>query len=211
MILKNLQDSNVYVKIIEVLNRTKWWLILILFFVFLIETFKTEIKHFIDFRLMNKDVVFNRLEGDVLVQDGLYELMQESNADRAYIFRFHNGVTYYDGTHKSKMSCDFEVVREGISEEAQRLQDLPVGLYANWILNVVNNRMIYDDVNKIQDSRVRILLKKQGIKSIAVMPYYRDGKILALIGIDYVTQLNNIPIETIKLKAKVNQIGNLLN
>jgi len=181
-----------------------------LFLVFLIQTFKLEIKHFINFKVMNKDVIFNRLEGDVLVQDGLYELMEESNADRAYIFRFHNGVTYYDGTHKSKMSCDFEVVREGISEEAQRLQDLPVGLYANWILNVVNNRMIYDDINKIQDSRVRILLKKQGIKGIAVLPYYRDGKILALIGVDYVTQLNTIPVSTNQLKVKVNQIVNLL-
>ena len=210
MPLNNLQDSDVYIKIIEVLNKTKWWLVLLVFLVFLIETFKSEIKHFIDFKVMNKDVVFNRLEGDVLVQDGLYELMEESKADRAYIFRFHNGVTYYDGAHKSKMSCDFEVVREGISEEAQRLQDLPVGLYANWILNVVNNRMIYHDINKIQDSRVRILLKKQGIKGIAVLPYYRDGKILALIGVDYITQLNTIPVSTNQLKVKVNQIGDLL-
>jgi hypothetical protein len=211
MSINDLQNSNVYIKIIEVLNKTKWWLILLLFFVFLIQTFKSEIKHFIDFKVMNKDVVFNRLEGDVMVQDALYELMHDTNSDRAYIFRFHNGVTYYDGSHKAKMSCDFEVTREGISEEAQRLQDLPVGLYANWILNVVNNRMIYDDINKIQDSRVRILLKKQGIKSIAVLPYYRDGKIVALIGVDYVTQLNTIPVSINQLKVKVNQIGNLLN
>ena len=197
-------------KIIEILNRTKWWIVLLAFLVFIIQTFKSEIKHFIDFRIMDKDVVFNRLEGDVMVQDALYELMHDTNSDRAYIFRFHNGVTYYDGGHKSKMSCDFEVVRDGISEEAQRLQDLPVGLYANWILNVVNNRMIYDDINKIQDIRVKVLLKKQGIKGIAVLPYYRDGKILALIGVDYVSQSNGTPIEANKLKVKVKQIGDLL-
>ena len=197
-------------KIIEILNRTKWWIVLLAFLVFIIQTFKSEIKHFIDFRIMDKDVVFNRLEGDVMVQDALYELMHDTNSDRAYIFRFHNGVTYYDGGHKSKMSCDFEVVREGISEEAQRLQDLPVGLYANWILNVVNNRMIYDDINKIQDIRVKVLLKKQGIKGIAILPYYRDGKILALIGVDYVSQSNGTQIETNQLKVKVNQIGDLL-
>ena len=59
---------------------------------------------------MNEDVVFNRLEGDVMVQDALYELMHDTNSDRAYIFRFHNGITYYDGSHKAKMSCDYEVV-----------------------------------------------------------------------------------------------------
>ena len=197
-------------KIIEILNRTKWWIVLLAFLVFIIQTFKSEIKHFIDFRIMDKDVVFNRLEGDVMVQDALYELMHDTNSDRAYIFRFHNGVTYYDGGHKSKMSCDFEVVREGISEEAQRLQDLPVGLYANWILNVVNNRMIYDDINNIQDIRVKVLLKKQGIKGIAILPYYRDGKILALIGVDYVSQSNGTQIEANQLKVKVNQIGDLL-
>ena len=197
-------------KIIEILNRTKWWIVLLAFLVFIIQTFKSEIKHFIDFRIMDKDVVFNRLEGDVMVQDALYELMHDTNSDRAYIFRFHNGVTYYDGGHKSKMSCDFEVVRDGISEEAQRLQDLPVGLYANWILNVVNNRMIYDDINKIQDIRVKVLLKKQGIKGIAILPYYRDGKILALIGVDYVSQSNGTKIEANQLKVKVNQIGDLL-
>jgi hypothetical protein len=197
-------------KIIEILNRTKWWIVLLAFLVFIIQTFKSEIKHFIDFRIMDKDVVFNRLEGDVMVQDALYELMHDTNSDRAYIFRFHNGVTYYDGGHKSKMSCDFEVVRDGISEEAQRLQDLPVGLYANWILNVVNNRMIYDDINKIQDIRVKVLLKKQGIKGIAILPYYRDGKILALIGVDYVSQSNGTQIEANQLKVKVNQIGDLL-
>lgn len=197
-------------KIIEILNRTKWWIVLLAFLVFIIQTFKSEIKHFIDFRIMDKDVVFNRLEGDVMVQDALYELMHDTNSDRAYIFRFHNGVTYYDGGHKSKMSCDFEVVRDGISEEAQRLQDLPVGLYANWILNVVNNRMIYDDINKIQDIRVKVLLKKQGIKGIAVLPYYRDGKILALIGVDYVLKSSGTPIEANQLKVKVKQIGDLL-
>ena len=197
-------------KIIEILNRTKWWIVLLAFLVFMIQTFKSEIKHFIDFKIMDEDVVFNRLEGDVMVQDALYELMRDTNSDRAYIFRFHNGVTYYDGGHKSKMSCDFEVVREGISEEAQRLQDLPVGLYANWILNVVNNRMIYDDINKIQDIRVKVLLKKQGIKGIAVLPYYRDGKILALIGVDYVLKSSGTPIEANQLKVKVKQIGDLL-
>lgn len=196
--------------LLTILNKTKWWIILIVFIVFLIQTFKTEIKHFIDFKIMDKDVVFNRLEGDVMIQESLYEIMNETNSDRAYIFRFHNGVTYYDGSHKSKMSCDYEVVREGISEEAQRLQDLPVGLYANWILSVVNNKMVYSDINHIQDLRIKVLLKKQGIKGIAVLPYYRDGKILALIGVDYVIKVNEQENDINQLKVKVKQVGDLL-
>lgn len=196
--------------LLKILNKTKWWIILIVFVVFLIETFKTEIKHFIDFKVMDKDVVFNRLEGDVMIQESLYEIMNETNSDRAYIFRFHNGVTYYDGSHKAKMSCDYEVVREGISEEAQRLQDLPVGLYANWILSVVNHKMVYSDINHIQDLRIKVLLKKQGIKGIAVLPYYRDGKILALIGVDYVMKVNEKENDINQLKVKVKQVGDLL-
>ena len=41
-------------------------------------------------------------------------------------------------------------------------------------------------LNNVQDSRARQMLIQQGIKGIAVMPYYRNGNLISLIGIDYV-------------------------
>jgi len=189
-----------YIKILELLNKSKWWLILLLFLSFVISIFSNEIKRILDIKLFNEDIVINSLDNDILIDNALYELMGDFNADRAYIFRFHNGITYYNGSHKSKMSCDYEVVESGISSEAQRLQDLPTGLYANWIKRVVQYKMFFIEIKDIEDFRTRNSLEAQGIKGIAVVPYYRDGKVLALIGVDFVRPVD----EETKLKYKEN-------
>lgn len=145
--------------------------------------------------------------------------MKDCKSDRAYIFRFHNGVTYYTGSHKSKMSCDYEVVEKGISSEGQRLQDIPTGLYANWIKRVIQYKMFVIDIKDIEDLRTRTNLEAQGITGIAVVPYYRDGKILALIGVDFVRPMskeakekynNNYFMEINFFKKRANLIGDLL-
>ena len=88
--------------LLEAINKTKWWIILLLFLGFIINSFKTEIQYLVEYKLLNKDVIIERLDGDVLIEDALYDLMNKTGADRAYIFRFHNGVNYYNGKHKSK-------------------------------------------------------------------------------------------------------------
>jgi len=210
---------NKYEGLLNALNKTKWWILLLLFNIYIINSFKTEIKYIINYKLLGKDVIIERLDSDVLIEDALYNLMERAGADRAYIFRFHNGVNYYNGEHKSKMSCDFEVTRAGISSEAQRLQDIPVGLYANWIRDVINYKMIHPDVNQIKGARIRLELQRQGIEAIAVIPYYRNGKILALIGVDYVSPLDSVRLRNYlkdpkgnleRFKAVGNEIGDLL-
>ena len=210
---------NKYEGLLNALNKTKWWILLLLFIIYVINSFKTEIKYVINYKLLGKDVIIERLDGDVLIEDALYDLMENAGADRAYIFRFHNGVNYYNGEHKSKMSCDFEVTRSGISSEAQRLQDIPVGLYANWIKDVINYKMIHPRVNEIKGARIRLELQRQGIEAIAVIPYYRGGKILALIGVDYVRPLDSVKLKNYlkdpkgnleRFKVVANEIGDLL-
>ncbi len=209
-----------YRLLLETLNKTKRWIILLLFLGFIINSFETEIQYLIKYKLLDKDVIIERLDGDVLIEDALYDLMNKTSSDRAYIFRFHNGVNYYNGDHKSKMSNDFEVTREGISSEAQRLQDIPVGLYAKWLKDVINYRMIYPNVDDMDDTRTRLELQRQGVEGIAVVPYYREGKILALIGIDYVRPLDSVKLaynlkdnkgDLEKFKSIANEIGDLLN
>lgn len=180
---------------------------------------RTEIKRFIDVRILNEDVVLSTLDADISINNSLETLMNDSDADRAYIFRFHNGVKYYDGTHKSKMSCEYESTKKGISREAERLQDLPTALYADWILEVVNHKMYYYDISNIRGERVKQSLELQGIRGIAAAPYYRDGNLYAIIGVDYVRHITNeevidfydnkdISIE--RFKSRVQDIGDLI-
>jgi hypothetical protein len=202
-----------YIKTLELLNKSKWWLVLLLFLSFIITVFSNEIKRILEVKILNEDIVVNSLDNDILIENALYGLMKECKSDRAYIFRFHNGITYYTGSHKSKMSCDYEVVEKGISSEGQRLQDIPTGLYANWLKRVIQYKMFVVDINEIEDLRTRDILESQGIKGIAVVPYYRGGKILALVGVDFVTTIDKEKTYFIDInlfKKKANLIGDLL-
>ena len=202
-----------YIKILELLNKSKWWLVLLLFLSFIINVFSNEIKRILEIKILNEDIVVSSLDNDILIENALYGLMKECKSDRAYIFRFHNGITYYTGSHKSKMSCDYEVVEKGISSEGQRLQDIPTGLYANWLKRVIQYKMFVVDINEVEDLRTRDILESQGIKGIAVVPYYRDGKILALVGVDFVKPIDKEKTYFIDInlfKKKANLIGDLL-
>jgi hypothetical protein len=209
-------------KLIELLKEIKGlksYTLTLLFIIALLYIFNSTIIRAIDLTVFNKDVVSSSLKNDILINRSLKEFMENTDSDRAYIFRFHNGVTYYNGSHKSKMSCDYEVVARGVSREAEMLQDIPTALYADWIMDVVNHNMIVSDVNSIEDINVRSTLKAQEIKGIAVLPYYRHGNLFALIGVDYLKPSLEKDAELFErnrdsviqsLKIKVNAIGNLL-
>ena len=176
-------------ELLIVVKSLRWYTITVLFLGGVLFSFETHIKRLIDLKWSETDVVISALENDLLIEKSLKTLLNETIADRAYIFWFHNGVTYYNGTHKSKMSNDYEVVREGVTTQAQFLQDLPTSLYLNWIKGVINMEMFVTDIGLMEDLRVRYMLQQQGIEAIAVAPYYRDGKLFALIGVDYIRKI----------------------
>jgi len=206
-------------ELLLVIRGFKGWVLVLMFISGFLWLFNKPIIDYAESNIATKDLVLGNIKNDLLINDGLSELLDNTSADRAYIFRFHNGVTYYTGSHKSRMSCDYEVVARGISSEAQRLQNIPTALYIDWISEVIANRMIHPDVNKVSDSRARQSLIQQGIKGLAVMPYYREGNLVALIGVDYVTakdftQLKGMHLynETEKqnFKLETQRIGDLL-
>lgn len=208
------------IKLLQVLNRTKWHIILTSVFLFLTYVFQNEIKRVVDLRIMKEDIVLASINTDALIEEALEDLLLATGADRAYIFRFHNGVTYYNGSHKSRMSCDYEVVRSGVTREAQRLQDIPTGLYSRWLKSVIEYKMFITDLSQVRDLRTRKTLEIQGIKGLGVVPYYRDGKIFALIGVDYISNIQQEEANFFRInqEEKINafrnvcdNIGDLLN
>jgi hypothetical protein len=75
----------------------------------------------------------------------------------------------------------------GIEPQAKHLKDLPTSLYPQFITEVIEGRMFYENVDSIKDLTTKVTLKAQGIKSIAVAPYFdNNGNLMAMIGVDYV-------------------------
>ena len=156
------------------------------------------------------DPVKEDINNNVLIQQMLNNLMLKYGADRGYIFQFHNTIKYYDGSHRNHQSMTFEVCSNGISREAQFLQNLAVSLYPVFLQDVMLERMNYNDINDIKEETTKITLKNQGIKSIYIAPYFKNGNFVAYIGIDFVKKTNESHIDKQEFKEIINEIGNTL-
>ena len=159
---------------------------------------------------IDNDPVKEDINNNVLIQQMLNNLMLKYGADRGYIFQFHNTIKYYDGSHRNHQSMTFEVCSNGISREAQYLQNLAVSLYPIFLQEVMLERMNYNDINDIKEETTKITLKNQGIKSIYIAPYFKNGNFVAYIGIDFVKKTNENNIDRQEFKEIINEIGNTL-
>lgn len=156
------------------------------------------------------DPVKEDINNNVLIQQMLNNLMLKYKADRGYIFQFHNTIKYYDGSHRNHQSMTFEVCQNGISKEAMQLQNIAVSLFPVFLQEVMLERMIYKNIDKIKEETTKITLKNQGIKSIYIMPYFQNGTFVAYIGIDFVKKENETEIDKQEFKGITNEIGNTL-
>ena len=195
--------------ILEQLRKTRVLIVLILFFAFIAYLYKSLITDVVTERI-NKDEVKKDINNNVLIQQMLNDLMLKYKADRAYIFRFSNSIIYYDGRHRNHTSMAFEVCGNGISCEAQGLQNLPVSLFPVFLQEVMLDKCIYTDIDELQEVSTRISLKKQGIKSLMVAPYFKDGQFVAYIGLDFVKEYNKLDFDYDTFKSRTNEIGRIL-
>jgi len=159
---------------------------------------------------IEKDPVKEDINNNVLIQQMLNDLMNKYKADRAYIFQFSNNVMYYDGTHRNHTSMSFEVCTNGVSYESKNLQKLPVSLFPVFLQEIMLDKCRYTDIDSLHETSTRISLKKQGIKSVVIAPYFKEGHFVAYIGLDYVKQNNFLDFNYYEFKSKTNEIGNIL-
>ena len=131
-------------------------------------------------------------------------MLAESDADRAYIMEFHNGGSYFSGRGQQKFSCTYEVVREGISAEAGYSQDHRTSNHHHYISELANIGLFqYRDIAEIKDNAFRSLLKKKGVQSIFNVPLKTlNGKIVGIVGVDYVRQPQKFDANTLSFMKR---------
>lgn len=203
---------NYFSAILEQLRKTRTIALIIILIGFIAYIYQSTVQEVVTYKIKQpkKDEIKTDIRNNVIIQQMLNELMLNYNADRAYIFQFHNTIKYYDGTHRNHQSMTFEVCAKGISSEAYWLQNLPVSIYPMFLQEIMLERMNYSDVEDIQEHTTKLQLQRQGIKSVVIAPYFKEGNFVAYIGLDYVKQKNDSLIDYNKFKAFTNQIGNIL-
>jgi hypothetical protein len=194
--------------ILSELRKMKNIALILLFVGLVLYSYQTLITKVVEKKI--SDPVKEDINNNVLIQQMLNNLMLKYGADRGYIFQFHNTIKYYDGSHRNHQSMTFEVCSNGISRQAQYLQNLAVSLYPVFLQEVMLERMNYNNINDIKEETTKITLKNQGVKSIYIAPYFKNGNFVAYIGIDFVKKNNENNINRQEFKEMINEIGNTL-
>lgn len=204
-------------KLLNAIKEIKPYTITLMFIASILYVYRVDFSNALETKVFNKDVVMSSLSNDVAINKSLREFLNDTKSDRAYVFRFHNGIKYYNGTHKNKLSCDYEVVTEGTSREAKNLQDIPVTLYTDMIKTVVDDDFYYSNIDDMDDIVTKSEFRSQGVIGVKIAPYFRDGKLFAMIGVDYVKSVNDVDsfdkdrsIHIKEFKKRTEQIGKLL-
>ena len=115
--------------ILEQIRKTKTIVLIIILLGFILFYYKPLVTQVVTKKISRVDEVKKDINNNVLIQQMLNKLMLKYNADRAYIFQFHNTIKYYDGSHRNHQSMTFEVCDNGISFEGANLQNLPLYIY----------------------------------------------------------------------------------
>lgn len=127
---------------------------------------------------------------DALIEQALGAIGRLFAVDRAYLFRFGEDRTSYSNSH--------EWVEEGISREAENLQDVPVGRFPWLFQELVAGRAVHVPVvAELSDAAVteREEFLREGIRSIALVPFGEVGAPNGFIGFDSVRRQRHWPEE----------------
>lgn len=192
--------------VLKTISRLKWWIIVLIFIGFLSYLFADEIKTYI----LPDDQVGRNIDKAKLVNSVLRQMMNEYNGDRSYVWRFHNGVNYYDGSHKVRSSMDYEVVANGIAPIGLFMQDVPTSLFADQMAAIINGEIMGQPLDDVKDKAASSVMAEFGITHSAALPYYDDkGRILMVIGIDWVNK-NKIALLEDRFRKYVDKVGRMI-
>lgn len=111
----------------------------------------------------------------------LEKIGQFFHVDRTYIFLIDEV--------RNTMTYAYEWCNEGISPEVELIQDVPVDVFPWWMDELSVNKLVQvEDVDNLPEEAAteKEILKKQGVKSVLVLPIGHEGPMLGFIGLDSV-------------------------
>ena len=115
-------------------------------------------------------------------------ILNNLNADRAYIYEFHNGETYYSGSSQQKFSCSYEVVNEGVSSECNNSQNFRISNFHGMINALISEGFFFvEKISELNDPICKAHFLKQGTQSFYMLPIATlSKKIIGVLVVDYV-------------------------
>lgn len=164
---------------------------------------KNHIRTFEDSTKRNEDIITS-----------LEFIMKTFNADRAYVFEFHNGSYFSSGLPMQKFSCTYESVSDGISSECSNPGEYRISNFNEYIRAMLKHGHFWcPSLEGLQDYGLKAILSNKGVKSLYNVPIKTpSGKTIGFLGIDYVKNDYSLTEEEkVKLKQQARSISGYLS
>lgn len=168
-------------------------------------------------RIRHNELIDKRLEINSKIKNAIEAFRQKVDADRVYIFEYHNGESNLNGLPFAKVSATYEILKPGVSSYKSRLQGIPSGLILEFNQNLLTNKQIsvpnitdYKDIDPVGNS---VLIRPDAKSFYVALINNINGYPIGFIGMDYICRESGKEEsdKAIKeLKAISLQIGSLL-
>ena len=155
-------------------------------------------------KVKSKENLLEQIQRDEIVHLAIRDVRRRYNADRVYIWQFHNGGSFYTTSPMQKLSITYERCSDGLERKADKNQNHLIANFSSYIKDVMDGNMFYCDITNLPDIGLRSLSQSQGVKSHCAVPIYdKDSHLVALLCLDWV--FSEIPNEYTKKDGNFTQ------
>jgi hypothetical protein len=156
------------------------------------------------YKAHSKSQLLEQIKKDEIVHLAIRDVRRRYNADRVYIWQFHNGGTFYTTSPMQKLSITYERSSQGLERKSEKNQNHLIANFTTYIKDVMDGKMFFSDVGKMNDIGLRSLNQSNGTKSHCAVPIYdKEGHLVAMLCLDWVW--SDIPTEYLKKDGNFTQ------
>ena len=156
------------------------------------------------YKLQSKSQLLEQIKKDEIVHLAIRDVRRRYHADRIYIWQFHNGGTFYTTSPMQKLSITYERCSQGLERKSDKNQNHLITNFTNYIKDVMDMKMFFTDISKMDDIGLRSLAQSNGTKSHCAVPIYdKEKHLVAMLCLDWVW--SDIPTEYLKKDGNFTQ------
>jgi hypothetical protein len=152
----------------------------------------------------SKEKLMEQIKKDEIVHLAIRDVRRSYNADRVYIWQFHNGGSFYTTSPMQKLSITYERCSDGLERKAEKNQNHLITSFTSYIKDTMNGKMYFPNVEDMNDIGLRSLAYSSGTRGHCAVPIYdKDKHLVAILCLDWV--FSEIPKQYLKKDGQFTQ------
>ena len=134
------------------------------------------------------------MKSEVQLEDILKRTLAETRANRAYVYRYHNGLAAISSVPFYFQSMMFEVISPGIPRIIAYEQRLPAGMTPSVNAAFVQNKCLVSTALDKPDHSLNFMFQMHAARAVVRCPVYlSSGDLFGFVGVEYNDAVTEIP------------------